>query len=328
MMHSSHKRRRVDAASTLSRPFKSPFRADPTQNSPSQPVLGAQHCTTPAAEQTTISHQHSRTSPASSPIRNTASNGASPSSQSSPLRKEAREVPTVGPFHLSHRTNSATSYSPFKSADPEYAALQKQHTRLLTEVASLRKSTDTTQQALSLEASNQDDELESLINKWRGIAREAAEELFRVAKDKVNRMGGVNAWRERTQKRNTPWAEEDKQPWSNPDPYEEIDEDSLTDEQKDALAEMKEEAAEDMRKYGMSTVPEQKVATEGPEQGKDEVRPAVHAAHVTYHFVSLCWFMLGFADYKQTFTMDMMLKQLNVELDIIGYDVEMQRWTE
>jgi len=31
---------------------------------------------------------------------------------------------------------------------------------------------------------------------------------------------------------------------------------------------------------------------------------------------------------RQTFTMDMMLRQLNVELDVIGYDREEQRWID
>ena len=297
-MHSSHKRRRIDAASTLSRPFKSPFRVAPNQDSASERVsegvVGGQPCTRPdvtsesATDQANTSYQQSSISPASSPIRNVAPNRPSPSSQSSPIRKDAQEASNVGTIYLSHRLTTTASFSGYKSGNSEYTTLQKQHTRLLNEVANLRKSTDTTQQALTLEASSQDMELESLINKWRGIAREAAEELFRVAKDKVNRMGGVGAWRERNQKRNTPWAEDDKQPWSNSGP-EEIDEDGLTDEQKDALAEMREEAAEEMRKYGETTVPEQKAATEGPDQGKDEVCLAVHEAHIACPLFALVY---------------------------------------
>ena len=30
----------------------------------------------------------------------------------------------------------------------------------------------------------------------------------------------------------------------------------------------------------------------------------------------------------QGFTMDMMLKSLNIDLDLIGYDREMQRWVD
>lgn len=39
--------------------------------------------------------------------------------------------------------------------------------------------------------------MRELIEKWRGVSREAAEELFVGARDKVNRMGGVGVWKER-----------------------------------------------------------------------------------------------------------------------------------
>lgn len=33
-------------------------------------------------------------------------------------------------------------------------------------------------------------------------------------------------------------------------------------------------------------------------------------------------------DGHKGYTMDMMLKTLNIELDVIGYDKDMQRWTD
>ena len=80
------------------------------------------------------------------------------------------------------------------------------------------------------------------------MSREAAEELFRSAKDRVNRMGGVGAWRERNNNKPQGWAEDEE---------ETINEDDLTDEQKvlmeeqkDLIEEQKEAMEAEMKKYG------------------------------------------------------------------------------
>lgn len=52
-------------------------------------------------------------------------------------------------------------------------------------------------QAQTLATSTKDDDLIALIDKWRTTSRAAAEELFGVTRDRVNRMGGVGAWQER-----------------------------------------------------------------------------------------------------------------------------------
>lgn len=65
----------------------------------------------------------------------------------------------------------------------------------------MRQDIDTLSQALSILRSNKASELEALEEKWRGAARLAAEEIFAGAKDRVNRMGGVGAWRERERER-------------------------------------------------------------------------------------------------------------------------------
>lgn len=38
-----------------------------------------------------------------------------------------------------------------------------------------------------------------LIDRWRTASRAAAEEVFASTRDRVNRMGGVGAWKEREQ---------------------------------------------------------------------------------------------------------------------------------
>ena len=52
-------------------------------------------------------------------------------------------------------------------------------------------------QALDLARGGRAAELGALRERWRGAARAAAEEVFGRAKDRVNGMGGVGAWRAR-----------------------------------------------------------------------------------------------------------------------------------
>jgi hypothetical protein len=65
----------------------------------------------------------------------------------------------------------------------------------------MRQDIDTLSQALSILRSNKASELEELEEKWRGAARLVAEEIFASARDRVNRMGGVGAWKERERER-------------------------------------------------------------------------------------------------------------------------------
>ena len=127
--------------------------------------------------------------------------------------------------------------------DPEYLSLQKQHSALVLQLSKLRQALDTAQQALKIQSSNTDVELELVIGKWQRISREAAEELFASAKDRVNRMGGVGAWRERNQKQTQRWDEEEP-----------VNQDALTDEQKDLIEEQKEEREAMNQKYGIEKV--------------------------------------------------------------------------
>lgn len=60
-----------------------------------------------------------------------------------------------------------------------------------------RHDIDILQQAVGLLTSSKDSELEALSLKWRAASRLAAEEVFASARDRVNRMGGVGAMRER-----------------------------------------------------------------------------------------------------------------------------------
>jgi hypothetical protein len=96
---------------------------------------------------------------------------------------------------------------PLESACIKPADLQKQYTALSLRLTQLRQSLENADQALQIEESGQGTELKRLITKWRAVAQEAADELFAEARDRVDAMGGVGAWRRR--------ADEDSQGWNN-----------------------------------------------------------------------------------------------------------------
>lgn len=67
-------------------------------------------------------------------------------------------------------------------------------------------------QAQTLATSTKDDDLAVLIDRWRLASRAAAEELFGSTRDRVNRMGGVGAWKEREKEskdRQQKWNQEE-----------------------------------------------------------------------------------------------------------------------
>lgn len=116
-------------------------------------------------------------------------------------------------------TNTSTSsYSPTTTHINNLPNSQ-QKTHLLSinrSIANLRADIDTAQQALKIETSNRDAELERLIDKWRSVSREAAEMLYADVRERVNRMGGPRVWREmeRTRERRSRggwWAEENEE---------------------------------------------------------------------------------------------------------------------
>ncbi|OCL04835.1 hypothetical protein AOQ84DRAFT_345638 [Glonium stellatum] len=130
---------------------------------------------------------------------------------------------------------------------------------------SLRTDIQTLAQAHRLATSTTDADLEVLIERWRAASRAAAEELFASTRDRVNRMGGVGAWRER---------EKEQREWRVKWEKEEIEAERARGEEEEGEREEKLEERND----------------------------------------------------DDSFTMDMMLRTLNIDLDVIGYDRQGQRW--
>lgn len=266
-MNAAKRRRLNESSSTLSKPFRSPMLKK-------QPVTDDH-----TAQSTPLTTAPCVDRPPSLPPKLSSS----PDPLTLPKRTARTQASLSSPTRSTPSRNRPSILT--KNQDPEYIALQKQRSTLLLQLSQLHASLDTSQQAVKISSSNTDAELENLISKWKTASREAAEELFRGARDRVNKMGGVGAWRERTKQQSSgEWGDENMDgKGTNEDGSE------YTEVQKEARAIMLEDLKAEMEKYGEK----EKVVEE-----KDD----------------------------ETFTMAMMLQQLNVELDVIGYDKASQRW--
>ncbi|CEN62864.1 hypothetical protein ASPCAL09493 [Aspergillus calidoustus] len=268
----SAKRRRLDKASAaLSRPFKSPLRRDtPTviKEEAASPEKGQSIASNPST-QTTPSLEKTPQNPPHTPT--TTNTLATP-----PLTARKRTI---------YGQHTAALRKPV-STDPEIQGLQKEQRTLQSRLATLRSELDTVQQALRIESSSRDEELEALIAKWKKVSQDAAEEVFTGAQERISRMGGVQGWREKMRSTDNRWEQEEMESWFGNVNAEALDFDA--DEVEARRAEMREEAEKKARE----------------EQKKREAE----------------------ANESEEFTMDMMLKTLNIDFKLIGYDKADQRW--
>lgn len=123
-----------------------------------------------------------------------------------------------------------------------------------------------------------------------------------------SRMGGPRAWKEMQKKQQeyqTSWDQEEQTNKDNSD-----DEENKDVEKRDVYAEygidLETENEKSQRVKGLGDT--------GELPGQEDVSPL---------WFDLCWIH---TDSQQEFTMAMMLRTLNVDLDIVGYDREQQRW--
>ena len=114
------------------------------------------------------------------------------------LHDSTGKKPTPIRRPLNSLTNSRTK-------DPAEAAAQKAIAALELRIRTLRNEIDTLSQAARLRNSSRDSELQDLALKWKVAAQNAAEEVFDTVKDRVQTMGGVQAWRE-SEKRKRDWT--------------------------------------------------------------------------------------------------------------------------
>lgn len=106
------------------------------------------------------------------------SKSAIPSSTSSPLSRQPQSAAL------------ATSLN-------DVGSPQRKHTELPLRLKRLKQDLDVAKQALQIEKSGADDELGDLIDKWRIVAQEAADDLYTESKKRVEGMGGFAAWQRR-----------------------------------------------------------------------------------------------------------------------------------
>jgi Swi5-dependent recombination DNA repair protein 1 len=294
LAHAAKRRRLNDAASTLSKPFKSPFKANLKATKDEE---DDEEKPEPAQLKPKEQTNDSESPAVSTEVR------AQPKAPASPTDTN-KNFSSPLPKHSSPANRSTTIPSSLLNTytDSELSALQKQHTRLLNQLSKLRQDLDAARQALRIESSDSDADLEALIVKWRRASREAAEEVFKGARDRVNRMGGMKGMREREK-----WRREWEREGEEEDRRKVMDETGVGDEVEDEREDVREAKVEE-----------------------DEVsRRSKHWAYETRDDVTSGWIVLTLlVSIGQTFTMDMMLKGLNVELDVIGYDKENQRWID
>lgn len=182
----SSKRRRTDAATTLSKPFKSPLRRPAptnTDDTPSKPV----------ALRTTEGTEVPAT-PTIPVGPNSMSN--SPDPTTAPVPPKRKRVLQLFPHFPSQS---------FQTSDPEILELQKQHREIKSKVDTLINELEIATQALNLETNPKYIEIPTLITKWRLASQDAADEVFVGAKERFNSMGGMAAWKERSKRDTTRW---------------------------------------------------------------------------------------------------------------------------
>ncbi|KAK3674095.1 hypothetical protein LTR78_005942 [Recurvomyces mirabilis] len=286
------KRRKLNNASrTLSKPFVSPLRSDTAV--PREPLKAHHNATSTTYTPSTLAH--------------------SIKTYDHPeLTEKAPKLPQAQENKATPDRKYAVANTSSKRKDPAEVAAQRALTSLEFQIRALRNELDTLTQAQHISSSTTDAELEVLSTKWRHASQQAAEELFGTVKERVCRMGGVAAWRESEQRKHDralgvgEFAQ----------PAEEEQDDDDADCEFDSQGE---ELPEDEQAYRKSE--KRRVRQEA----MDAAEPADEVEDVREKAKAKVWQEEGKAD--DAFTIDMMLRSLNIELETIGYDKHAQRWT-
>lgn len=287
------KRRKLDSAAALSKPFKSPMR---------RPPQDTDKVSTAQSEATSFAVVEANTNPL--------------------IKKSASQVPlpALGPeAQTQHSLTSTASPTVLDGSKPavhqasltEVRSLQRENAALLNQLASVRSTLDTNTQALKISRSTRDLELQRLVGLWRTASRSAAEELFATAKDRVNGMGGLGAWKEKERGRREGWGGGGSG-WDERESENRVglDEEMGGYGTNMLRAEVEGEGDLDLREEGAQEAWEET----GDE---DEVGDTCNAKQD-----------LRANTTSKAFTINMMLRSLSIDLALIGYDKETQRWVD
>ncbi|PBP25908.1 DNA repair protein Dds20/Mei5 [Diplocarpon rosae] len=232
------------------------------------------------------------------PLSSKLTNSLLSSSGKTPKLSAPAATPSRGP--RSKNTFTSPIAAAALNADPEIAPLLRAQRDLEKELREVKEELDTAEQARKIEAESEkkdpggdiDGELVELIEKWKEASRLAAEELFGKVRDRVNRMGGPRAWKEMQKKQ-----AENQNSWDQQEPAN--DNDSDDDEEK-----------KDVEKRDVYA--EYSIDPETENEKSQRVKGLGDTGELPGQ--------------EDEFTMAMMLRTLNVDLDIIGYDREQERW--
>ncbi|RDL42387.1 Uncharacterized protein BP5553_02366 [Venustampulla echinocandica] len=214
-------------------------------------------------------------------------------------------VPSATPTRTPRTKKTLTSpiSTAALNADPDIAPLLRAQRELEKHLREVKEELDTAEQARNIELASRkndsdgeiDGELVELIEKWTSASRQAAEELFGKVRDRVNRMGGPRAWKEMQKKQQEFQGDWDQGEQTNNDPDNENENADKDVEKRDLYAE-----------YDIDPETENEKSQRVKGLGDTGERPGE----------------------EDEFTMAMMLRTLNVDLDLIGYDREQQRWAD
>lgn len=307
---SAKRRKNNHAANILSKPFVSPLRSarpDQTLQKEAPPV--SKQTYTPS----TLAHSVS-----------------SQDLTESPTEVASSALPIASRLNAASTQKQLTPLSTLRRTDPAVIAAQRVCTALELQIKALRNDIDTLTQGAKTSASNKATELEDLTTKWRAAAQQAAEELFGTVKERVCRMGGVAAWREAEQQKFNrahglgEFREEVKEGDDDADCEFDEEGEELPEEEQEFRKKEKRRVRREMAEAAEPV--ERDEGDEGgggkvlawQEEGKDD------DVSLVFRLRRSLWVTLTVA--FQAFTMDMMLRSLNIELKVIGYDKHSQRW--
>jgi Swi5-dependent recombination DNA repair protein 1 len=176
------KRRRLNNAThTLSKPFVSPLK-----------TADANNLQTP-----TKSRRSNVIAPANTPyIPSTLAHTINAATWTPLSKPQLSRPPAITPVRSNSVRRPAYSTPFAKRLDPAEQAVQKAITSLEMQIKAVRNDIDALNQAAKYTNDSSDNDLEELAIKWKAASQAAAEEIFGSVKERVNRMGGVEAWRD------------------------------------------------------------------------------------------------------------------------------------
>ena len=162
--------------------------------------------------------------------------------------------------------------------------LQREYASFGQQLRKLRQDLDAVQQASKLHSSNQEEKLNNAIQQWKSIARDAADDAFVVASQRVNNTGGLQAWKKNSQNRND-WFDRE-----NPGDHPSSD--------------------------GVDALEQYQTEQQPKDEDQEEDEEVSHISCLSNLIVL-----------QQSFNMPLMLRQLNIDPDVLGFDENNERWS-